>query len=248
VITHHLKGNKIKDWVKQYQENETFRKNKRKDSILLSHEIISFNKSDTRNLSLEKMEAITREYIRIRSPKAVVTAASHHDKDHFHVHLAISTLEYRNGKSLRLSKTELSKLKCNIQKYQIENYPELASSVVKHGMGNKNLTDAEFQMKMRNNRITDKEQVLELLNTCFNKAKSKEDFFIKLQGYGLSTYTRSGKLTGLVYKNKKHRLGRLGFTEEKLNKLNLLKNRSLELDQIREKQQKTRRHDINRTQ
>jgi Relaxase/Mobilisation nuclease domain len=233
VITHNLKGNKIKDWVKQYQENETFRKNKRKDSILLTHEIVSFGKKDTKNLSIEKMEILTREYIRLRNPRAMVTAVSHHDKDHFHVHLAISALEYKTGKSMRLSKTDLSKLKKDFQNYQIEMYPELSSSIVKHGKGGKSITDAEFQLKMRDKRMTDKEQVLEILNTCFKNSKSKDDFFLKLKERGLTTYMRSGKMTGIVFKNKKHRLARLGYDNTVLQGLDKTLTRERDLGEIR---------------
>ena len=104
---------------------------------------------------------------------------------------------------------------------------------MKHGKGSKSLSDAEFQMKMRTNRLTDKQQVLEILNTCFAKSKSKDDFFLKLNERGLTTYIRSGKLTGILFQNKKHRLARLGYNENILNELDKSFARNQDLHDIR---------------
>ena len=81
--------------------------------------------------------------------------------------------------------------------------------------------------------MTNKEQVLEILNICFKNSKSKDDFFEKLKVKGLTTYTRSGKMTGIVFKNKKHRLARLGYNETILNELDKSYSRNQELGNIR---------------
>jgi hypothetical protein len=233
VLTHNLKGNKIKDWVKQYKENEIHRQNNRKDNIYLYHEILSWHKKDTKDLTEEKLKDMVKHYIQLRNPKGMYIVGLDTDKDHLHVHLAISGLEYKTGKAMRLSKTDLSKLKTDFQNYQLQKYPEL-SSIVKHGKGSKStLSDAEFQLKMRDSRMTDKDQVLEILNACFKQAKSKDDFFEKLKDKEITTYMRSGKLTGILYKNKKHRLARLGFDEEQLQKLDKAQDRNKELRELR---------------
>lgn len=232
VIAHNVKGNKISDWVSQYKENEKHRLNKRKDNIYLYHEILSWHKADTKHLTEDKLKDMVREYIQLRNPKGLYIAGLHEDKSHLHVHLAISGLEYKTGKAMRLSKTDLSKLKKDFQDYQIEKYPELIS-IVKHGKDSKSLSDAEFQMKMRSDRLTDKEQVLEILNICFKNSKSKDDFFLKLKERGLTTYMRSSKLTGILFQNKKHRLARLGYNETILNELDKSFARNQDLSDIR---------------
>src|ERR1017187_4724480 len=68
VITHNLKGKNIKDWERQFNENETYRKQKRKKHAFVTHEILSWHRDDAKNMSLEKMEAMAQEYINLRNP------------------------------------------------------------------------------------------------------------------------------------------------------------------------------------
>ena len=125
-ITHNLKGNSISEWVKQYKANELLRTRKRKDSVRISHEILSWHRDDAKNITLEKMENMAREYIRQRNQNGIYAAVPHFDKDHYHIHICASGVEYKTGKSLRLSKADLQKLKKEIQNYQKENYPKLS--------------------------------------------------------------------------------------------------------------------------
>lgn len=246
VITRNLKGNSVESWTKQFKENEKCRKVKRSDNIKLYHEIISFHRNDSKNISLKKLEDITEQYLKYRNPNGMYVATPHFDKEHVHIHICASGIEYKTGKAMWMKKKELHDLKQKIQDYQLEKYPELSKSVIKHGKGSKSISDGEFRIKQRNIRLTDKDTVLGLLTTCYQKSASKQAFFALLTRNNLKTYTRSGKLVGVVYKGKKHRLGRLGFTPEMLNQLDLTKDRANHLKQIRETQQKSRNHDISR--
>jgi hypothetical protein len=166
VIIHNLKGNRIDGWVKQLKENEEFRKRKRSDSIKLTHEILSWHQEDTKDISLEKMESIAREYIQERHPNGMYVAVPHFDKKHYHIHICASGVEYHTGKSLRMSKAGFQKLKKDIQSYQIEHFPELSNSVVEHGKKDKTkFTEKEYQYKLRTGRATEKEQLIEMLKS-----------------------------------------------------------------------------------
>src|SRR6266513_3049681 len=68
-ITHNLKGNSIESWEKQYKTNEHFRQRRRSDSVLLTHEILSWHREDEKHITIAKLEAMAREYIRLRNPK-----------------------------------------------------------------------------------------------------------------------------------------------------------------------------------
>src|ERR1019366_454804 len=214
VLTHNLRGKNIEGWVKQFLENEQYRKIKRKDSNYLSHEILSWHKDDTKNISLEKMEAMTKEYIRLRNPKGMCVALAHTDKNHWHIHICASALEYRTGKSSWMTKAAFQVLKKNIQQYQLDKFPELSKSVVDHSKKTKAiLTDKEYQMKLRTGRATQKEQLIGILNTCYKQSNSKENFWELLKECKLKVYERGGKISGLNFANKKFRFSRLGFTE-----------------------------------
>lgn len=234
VITHNLKGNKIEGWVKQYKENETLRKRNRSDSTILSHEILSWHKEDTANMSLEKMEAMASQYIQMRNPNGMYVAIPHFEKSHYHLHICASGVGYKTGKSLRMSKAEFQKLKKDIQNYQLEHFPELTKSVVEHGKQDKSkITEKEYQYKLRTGRATEKEHVLGILKTCYKASVSKDDFFKKLIECNFKTYERGGKTAGLLFGNHKFRLSRLGFTEERLKRLNKTIARDKELNAMR---------------
>ncbi len=238
-ITYNLKGNSINEWEKQYKSNELCRQRKRKDSVLLTHEILSWHRDDTKNITLDKMEEMATEYIRQRNPKGLFVAVPHFDKDHYHIHICASGVENKTGKSLRLSKENLGKLKKDIQQFQVDRFPELSKSVVEHGKKNKSLlTEKEYQVKLRTGRETHKERIIGILKTCYKKADSERTFIDLVKDCGLQTYDRGGRTTGVFYENQKFRFSRLGFTEERIKELEKSQTRDRELKQTRNNEQK----------
>ncbi len=237
VITHNLRGDSIDNWVKQFLENENYRKIKRKDSISLTHEILSWHKDDVKNISLEKMQTMAREYMKLRNPKGMYVAIPHmNTTDHWHIHICASGLEYHTGKALRMTKAEFQTLKKDIQHFQQKTFPELSKSVVDHSKKAKALlTDKEYQMKLRTGRASQKEQLIGILNSCYNQAGSRESFFELLKASKLKVYERGDKISGVYFANKKFRLKRIGFTEEKLDELNKSLNRGKELSEMKGK-------------
>ena len=239
IITHNLKGRKIEKWVTQFKENEIFRKRKRKDSVILTHEIISFHKDDSENITVEKLREIAKEYIQRRNLKGMYVAVPHFDKEHYHIHICASGVEHRFGKSLRMSKAGFQKLKKDIQNYQIEHYPELSNSLVAHDKKRKGrITEKEYQQKLRTGRATKKEQILEILESCFKASSSKNDFYEKLKDQGLGIYQRSGKTTGVVLDEIKFRFNRLGFPNERMEDLERSSQRGIDLNEVRIKKEK----------
>lgn len=237
-ITHNLKGSSIDEWTKQYKANEEFRLRKRKDSVKITHEILAWHKDDAKHITLAKMEAMAREYIKQRNPRGIYLAVPHFDKEHYHIHILASGIEYKTGKSLRLSKTDLHKLKKEIQQYQVEKFPELSKSVVEHGKKEKSFTsDNEYQVKLRTGRETEKGKLLEILKTCYKKADSKEAFYELLNECGLKTYERGGEISGVVFKNYKFRFKRVGFSKERFEELNKTMKRNNEIEKSREKKE-----------
>lgn len=234
VLAYNLKGNTIGEWEKQFRDNELHRLRRRTDSVLLTHEILSWHRDDAENISLAKLEAMTRHYIQMRNPKGIYVAVPHFDKGHYHIHICASGIEYKTGKSLRLPKADLQKLKKEVQNYQIENFPELTKSIVHHGKKEKSLTtEKEYQLKLRTGRDSSKEQLIVILKTCYKKADSRQMFFQLLNAAGLKTYQRGGKLTGVRFNSFKFRFKRLGDINELINNLNDLFNKRNSLTIVR---------------
>lgn len=133
IMTHNLKGGNIEEWVREFKDNESNRARRRKNSTILTHEILSWHPKDTPKLSLATIENLTREYMLKRNPHGLYVGAIHQAKDHFHVHLCVSGVEAKSGKAMRMSKGEMNRLKRFMEGVQKERYPELAYSRVGHG-------------------------------------------------------------------------------------------------------------------
>jgi len=220
-LTHNLRGDTIDKWVKQFTENEQYRKIKRKDSNYLTHEILSWHKDDAKNISLDKMEAMAREYIRLRNPKGMYVAVPHFDKQHFHVHVCSAGLEYRTGKSSWMTKGEFQNLKQQIESFQKEKYPELSKSLVQHSKKEKvKITEKEYQFKLRTGKETLKEKLSEKINLCLAKAGSMDDFIQMLNENGFTPYKRGGRFSGTWFRNRKFRFNRLQINIAKVEELN----------------------------
>lgn len=238
-ITHNLRGNSIAKWEEQYLKNEFYRLRKRKDSVILTHEILSWHKDDSKNISLSMLEDMTREYLRLRNPNGLYIAVPHYDKDHYHVHICASGVENKTGKSLRLSKTNLSKLSKGIQEYQIEKYPELSKSIVNRTNKKREpKSEKEYQIKMRQGRATDKEKLQLMLNACVGVSTSQADFLKNLEKAKVETYHRGGKISGVLFNGRKFRFSRLGILEEMYNEVKIEKKRKTQLLNLRNLEKK----------
>jgi Relaxase/Mobilisation nuclease domain len=234
LLTHNVKGKNMDGWVRQFEKNETFRLRKRSDSVYCTHEILSWHRDDAKNIQPEMLESMVKEYIRLRNSGGMFIAAAHYDRSHYHVHICASGIEYRTGKTMRLSKVSLQKLKKDIQNYQIEKFPELSKSIVRHGSHNKLKNDKEIQFKLRSGRESDKEQLLGILKTCYKNANSKETFFELLAECGVKNYERGGKMSGVVFQDRKFRLWKLGIGDDRISELNKTIHRKKELISIRD--------------
>ncbi len=213
-ITHNLKGKTVSEWVKQYKANELLRTRKRIDSVILTHEILSWHMDDAKHITISKMEDMAQEYIRQRNPRGIYVAVPHFDKEHYHIHICTSGVEYQTGKSLRLSKADLLKLKKGFQEYQKEKFPELTNSIENHGANHRSKSsDKEYQLKLRSGRETAREQIISQLLKCQKQSRSKEQFLNLLLKHNLHTYERSGRKTGIIHHGIKFRFSRLGLPE-----------------------------------
>jgi hypothetical protein len=185
-------------------------------------------------MTLDKMEQMATEYIKERNPNGMYVAVPHFDKDHYHIHICASGVEYHTGKALRLSKTEFGQLKKDIQNYQQQKFPELSRSVVEHGKKDKTrLSEKEYQTKLRTRRETEREQLTGMLKTYYKKANSKEDFFKMLEQNGLKTYERGGRISGVIFGETKHRFKGLGYEQKHIDRLDKSANRGKELREMR---------------
>jgi len=221
IFTHNLRSNNsdIKGLAKEFLMNESFRNFNRSDQIYLNHEIISFSALDSPKITPDILSDIMEKYVSLRGSNGVYLGAIHVDKEHIHLHIAVSGLTYRTGKSFYLPKDKLIELKKELQDYQKEKYPELKHSLPKHGGRKEYLTDREWQANKKEGRNSIKEKITPIVQFAFEKAGTQKEFLDLLSKHNLHYYERNGVPTGLVVDETKIRFTRLGISKEQINKL-----------------------------
>lgn len=249
-LTKFIKGKNlsIEELSEQFLSNEEFRINRRINNVVLYMDILSFHPRDAERLTNDKLHQIALKYLSLRAPKSIAVATVHrNEKYHTHLHLVFSGIEYKTGKSIRMSKEDFqNKVKIPMEKYQQEVFPELMLSKINHEklrfLQKEQKKDSEIIMEFEG-EISEKQKILKLLEEIFKTATCEKDFYQKLEAKELKLYTRNGKITG-IEGNRKFRFSRLGYTPELLQSLeqNPTQNQRLEwLQNIREKSQEKER-------
>ena len=217
VLTHNLKGNDVVSWTTQFKDNEKKRTRKRrKDGIVLYHEVIAFSPADTRHITTEKLEAMLREYIRLRNPNGSYVICVHRDREHIHAHVCSSAID-RNGNNMRLSRTALFELKRRLQECHVTQYPELSRSVVRHGRKGKRVSVKEVEFKQRTGKLSQRECVRRTVLSCYERADSEAEFYSLLKAEGMETYVRGGRVYGVVVGGRRYRFTNLGIGTNVIN-------------------------------
>lgn len=198
ILKHNLRSRSTKGWTKELDKNFELRLNRRKDSIRLHHTIISFSNKDKKQINQELLKDITKKYIELRGKDNIYLASSHHDKEHIHLHIVMSSTKLITGESNRISRQEFKDLKLALDQYQKERYPELLNSLPAHGKSQKlQLPDPELKLQDREGKLSQMQGLLETVETVYSRSKSLDNFLSELKSEGIKTYDRGGKVYGV---------------------------------------------------
>ncbi len=221
ILKHNLRSRTTKGWTKELDKNFETRLNKRKDNIRLHHTILSFSNKDKKQINPELLKDITKKYIELRGKDNIYLASSHHDKEHIHLHIVMSSTKLITGESNRISRQEFKDLKLALDEYQKEKYPALVNSLPSHGKSQKlQLSDPELKLQDREGELSQKQELLETVQTVFDRSKSIDNFLSELKSEGYNSYSRGGKVYGVEDESGRHyRFNTLGFDLKKLEEL-----------------------------
>jgi len=112
-----------------YMRNDVLRIHKRQKETKFHHSILSFHKSD--HITSEQLLKVYREFTRQRYPKSIVCCVSHHDRDHQHLHIIGSHVQYGTGITNYHTKKEFQAIKQHMELWQ-EQELGLVHSKVQH--------------------------------------------------------------------------------------------------------------------
>lgn len=132
IIRHNVRSKDIQGYIREFKENAKYRKNTRKNQVAIHHTILSWSNKDREGLTPEKIKKMARQYMSLRGLNNLYVGTIHTDRDHIHLHLAMSATEI-SGKTSRISKSDFANLKLSLDAYQREQFPELEHSLSDHG-------------------------------------------------------------------------------------------------------------------
>lgn len=205
VMKHNLSGRDTERWIKQLEFNASLRKIKRKDQVLIYHEVMSFNAKDTAFINKKVLQDLSKKYIELRGVENMYAICEHQDRLHAHLHIAVSGSRFLTGLSSRMSKASFDMLKKDMERYQKEKYPELKHSIA-YSKEKAKSTDKKYV------RQSNKSEITKALDSVFAQSKTTHEVEKKLSDLGHTPYYRNGVLTGVSYKGEmKFRLNRLGY-------------------------------------
>jgi len=217
IIRHNIRSRtSIKGFIQEFEENESYRLVKRKDSVRLFHHIIGFSNLDRENVTDKVLKDIAKQFIKLRGNNLYLGTA-HYNTDSIHLHLICSGTQL-NGRSSRMSKQQMHHLKLSLDAYQKEKYPELIHSLPEHGK-KRRLAKEALITAIKHERSTNKLSLSTVLEQAYEQATSKKHFLSQIKALGHEPYVRNGKLQGVLYEGKKYRFSRLGFDENRFEQL-----------------------------
>lgn len=244
IIKHNLRSrSSIDKWKQEFEQNNALRLYKRKDAIAVHHTIISFGKADKEKVNEKMLRDIANEFISLRGKDSLHLVVSHWNTESPHLHCMTSGTKYMTGKGNRLSKADLLALKNSMQAYHERKYPMLEHSSPQH---NKKVLTKQPIADRHNSRMSQKEMLIQSLTSAYSNAKSKDLFLAELKTQGYEPYYRgtNRQLTGVKSESGlKFRLGKLGYDNDKLAKLDMRFQEEKALSEIRERQSED--HELN---
>lgn len=246
IVRHNVKGN-IQQCISAFEANEKNRQIKRHDAVRVYHEIISLEVHPSQ-VTEKMLEDLAQKYFELRAPYSMGIAIPHLNTEHPHIHAMISGVEIETGRATRISREAFAKVKEQIQEYERTKYPVLSQSSVEHGKKQKGIAkENEYQATNRTKAISERERIAQVVQSCYSKSLSKEDFLRHLSEAGLETYMRNGRLQGIESENRKYRFTTLGY-EPNLKDLEVREAVSKDLEAFRaEREDAEKSQDIDKS-
>ena len=206
------------DKLKREFEHNAQNLTRRKNGVYLYHEILSITRA--KDISEKRQKEIfcqlAQEYAQGRAGQNMMFAGMHDDKNHnLHYHFVISANGVNEAKRFRLSKAEFAKFKQDFEKMALEKYPELEQKVIIQRTSSEKLSNKGGELKRRTGKTPQREKVIEMLRSVFEKSFSHDDLIRGLDEKGYDFYIR-GKNPGVCERStgRKYRLKTLGMIDQ----------------------------------
>jgi MobA/VirD2-like, nuclease domain len=201
----------------EFNENaHLLHKNLKRKKTIRYHEILAFSHENSPDLNREKLQAITQKYLKLRDPKNIAKAICvPHNEKHSHIHILLTSNAIGSPKSsdMMMTNAQYYDIRREMERWVLREYTELHRSTVylskeeidqllpEKYRAERRLMEIEKPVKNKNSA---KEQVSQMVKKILERSHSLSDFIEQInKTKEFQTYSRRGKLTGLVHENKK---------------------------------------------
>lgn len=199
-----------------FEKQEAKRKNRRKNNIVIYHDILSFHASDSHKLMPENLREIAKRYSEMRE-YALSVSIAHTDTDHVHIH------HLSSGYGINHVATRVSRQVFKQKKLELETYSRKRMRLVHSNVNHQkelNLKLSRIQQEIhRNGRLSEKERLGQTIQKIARGCHSLQEFINALKQQNIKHYFRGGKLYGIWNEKhtKKYRFSGLGIDPYTLN-------------------------------
>lgn len=209
-LSHNLRSRDLRGIIDEFKHNDQFRR-VRKRGVVLYHEILSFSPEDRKKITVDMLQSIATEYIRLRNDRALCLCRPHLEKDHLHLHFVFSGTEFKSSKTLRMDNEKFKSIRKQMEVFQKHYFPELTHSLVYENFDKKKTNKQEQDRNTRRQKkiemskrvgekVTEKQAFQQKCLKALESSKTFTEFIQALKSEGLETYQRGKKINGLVSK------------------------------------------------
>ena len=214
-----------KSIIKEFNSNaEYLTKTQKRKRCYRYHEVLAFAHENSQDLSREKLQRICNEYLKLRDPQGLSKAVCvpHLDKGHYHIHILLTSnfLESSRSGDMRMSNKRYYEIRRSMERWVLREMGELHRSTVY--LDEKEIEQIlperyrserrllQLGKKPAKNRNHTKDKVAQRIKELLAQSNTLEQFETLINAESdLKTYQRSGRLTGVIYNNRKYRLKNL---------------------------------------
>ena len=229
-IHHNLFARSPDDVVAAFKENGALVA-KRKNGVMLYHEILSITRASGLDTETQKelLAEIVRRYLMERAPHCLAYGALHEDKaNNLHYHLAISANAAGGKKRHRLSKGEFRRVQRDLERRVLDQYPELEQTRAIDKRAERKRSHGSVELERKTGTLPQVEAVTQSLMHAFANAGTMPELHQMLTDAGLQLYAR-GKSIGAINleTGRRHRLKTLGVMDDLTTAIQRIEERTM---------------------
>ena len=254
------RGFERQDIIDSFNENASFlTKTPNRKKVYRYHEVLAFDYVSSKYLTREKLQRIASVYIKFRDPKSLSKAVCvpHLEKDkHYHIHILLTSnhIESSRSSDMMMTNEQYYNIRREMERFVLREMAELHRSTIfleereiekllpEKYRSERRLMQLEKPARNRNHK---KEKVAEIIKEILHRSNTIEEFENMINTTPeYQTYSRNGKLTGIIHERKKrYRFSNLGIpllkenfrTLKRMQELERITNRNQERSNDRER-------------